>query len=511
MKDQGAGIAIPVADGRGPSDGDPLYGAGVSQPLSRPQWLILCSSFAFLIAMWVTHITGSEIVDDASETVMMAFNFERHGVMSVDTQAPFTPSMVREPLPVLATALLIRVGDLFAGKAERAAYFHGARAQLLKSQNVLWLLLLSLICWVAVWRFTQSFVTGWLALVLTNAPLVFREVGGYMINSLYTEALAAALITLSAVLLSLAVSRERRWLFVLAGIGFGLATMVKAAFLYVFLGLVMVLFLAKLLRSRAHPAMPLTYHALFIVSFVLIVTPWILRNQAAFGAPMISTRGGEVLYTRAVMNGMTPQEYAGLWMVYSPYPLNGAIRRLLGYSREDLQNGVYLRAIQEFEASAWAQEDLAGEKAGDPEKAITYYRKSRAHRVRLNELAMARGERFPQIAADRELQAEALEIIKSHPFQHLALTFPFLYRGALFILPPLLIAFIYGLRKRQYELAWFVLPPLGLVAFYALLSYFTPRYGLPIYPIAVCAAVIMTWVACTRPRRTTGPIGRIGR
>ena len=80
-----------------------------------------------------------------------------------------------------------------AGQAERESYFIGSRAKLLKSQNVVWLLLLSVSCWAVVWRFTQSFVTAWIALVLTNAPLVFQEVGGYMIDSLYTEALAAAL------------------------------------------------------------------------------------------------------------------------------------------------------------------------------------------------------------------------------------------------------------------------------------------------------------------------------
>lgn len=84
-----------------------------------------------------------------------------------------------------------------------------------------------------------------------------------------------------------------------------------------------------------------------------------------------------------------------------------------------------------------------------------------------------------------------MELIKDNPGKHLALTALLMYRGAFFAFPPLMLAFLIGLR-RDVSLSMLTMPALGLLVFYALVSIFTGRYSYPAAPIAIIATLALT-------------------
>jgi lipopolysaccharide export LptBFGC system permease protein LptF len=101
------------------------------------------------------------------------------------------------------------------------------------------------------------------------------------------------------------------------------------------------------------------------------------------------------------------------------------------------------------------------------------------------------------MAADDAVKKLAEQRILAHPFKHLATTIPFVWRGALLLFPVLLVALAYALRRRL-DLGLFVLPAVGLLAFYALLSHFIPRYSVPALPAAIVAFLALAHAMWSR-------------
>jgi 4-amino-4-deoxy-L-arabinose transferase-like glycosyltransferase len=333
----------------------------------------------------------------------------------------------------------------------------------------------------------------------TNVLLLYTEVGRYMLDSLYTEAPAAALLAIGSLFLSSAIVQRRVLLMLLAGVCFGLLALVKAAFLYIVPGIVILMPFATLVNRRQIPVIPLIRLAIVLVmAFFVVVAPWMYRNYLSLGTFSITSRGGEALYNRALLNQMTVEEYFGSLSLWAPYPLNGALRRILGISREDLENGVRLQRLGESADSKWAKADFAAELAGRPEDAHTFYRQVGAERVKLINEFRAAGHPEPELAADGVLRERAMQMISRHPLRHLANTFSNLWRGAFFSLPLLLIAMAYAWRHKHLELLMLIVPAVAMILFYGAVSAFTPRYALPAYPLAICSGVVLCGLLARR-------------
>ena len=103
----------------------------------------------------------------------------------------------------------------------------------------------------------------------------------------------------------------------------------------------------------------------------------------------------------------------------------------------------------------------------------------------------AAGRSQPEIAADDLLKARALKIILEHPWRNLALTIPFLWRGATLTFPVLAISLLVALRMRRYDFFLFAAPAFGTVMLYALFTHFIARYDLPALAIATVALVVL--------------------
>jgi hypothetical protein len=169
--------------------------------------------------------------------------------------------------------------------------------------------------------------------------------------------------------------------------------------------------------------------------------------------------------------------------------LQFVVGRLLGFSSTDLLLGGRLQRLNRSNSSTFAQRERAAVQAGKPENVISYFRKAAAEHRKVELQYATSGHPSPSAAADRDMQQRAVTLIKSHPLQHLAMTIPCLWRGALFSFPLLLGALALGLWNRNHRLVLFVLPALGLVMFYALLSHFILRYGKPVMPVTLVSAI----------------------
>jgi 4-amino-4-deoxy-L-arabinose transferase-like glycosyltransferase len=455
--------------------------------------LVLAVGLAALSIVWARQLTEAPITGDAAHNLRMAVNLVHHGTMSMSKSAPYEPSMYREPLPVFFNALAVMVIDPMQGAAEVGAYFVGERARLLKYLDVAWMLLLSLAVYAATRVLTSSFAMAFICMLAVSVklPLVVSGLDGLELDYLRSELPAAALLIIGSLLLAAGWMRGKAVWTVLAGSVFGMLALVKASFLYVFAGVIVIIAVTGATQWwRTRDRNTTTRGLLLFAGFAIVVAPWMYRNHVHFDTFSIAQRGGGVLSIRVMKDQMSLEEYVGSFYVWAPHGLQPLVGAILGFSPDDLERGGRLQRLNRRPTSDFFAQDDFWEKAGRPDRVVSYYRKARAAHVQLKNELMARGEDPAQ--SDSILQERSLRYIREHPWRHLALTIPFLWRGALIAFPVLALTLWLSVRRRKWELARFALPAFGLVMFYALLSHFIPRYGAPVFPLViVCAATLL--------------------
>jgi hypothetical protein len=458
---------------------------------------------AVLLAMWGHQITGSPISRDAAQSLQMAINLERHGVLSMEPEAPFVATNYREPLPPIVSAVAVKLIDSLAGDAPAEAYFSGLRAQYVKYQNLLWLGLFSLsVFWVAQ-QLTSSFAISLIAVALVNVP--FRpHVPPGPVDTLMTEIPSLWLLVAASGALALGFVRQKPWMFGVSGLLFGALTLVKAIGLYVFLGVVAVLPCFYFFRRRTAAVRPrLRDVACLVFAFAGIVGPWMYRNHVQVGTFRITQRAGESMFERSLEDQISKQEYVGAIYVWAPV-LQRPLGAWLGFSARDLLRGGRLQRLEDKTESALSQEDLAFEDMGAPEKTVTFYRRARAEREKLEHALEVAGVAHPDVEADAMLESRALATFAEHPWRHLALCPLFLWRGGLLTMLILIAVLLCAFWQRRYDLALFALPTFGMVVSYALFSPFFPRYDLPMHLVAILLVVItakLLWDATVKEVR----------
>ena len=90
----------------------------------------------------ISKIDESNIASDGAQTLRMGVNLAHHGTISLDHAPPFEPTMYREPIPVISSALNVLLMDLWLGKSGPDNYLSGQRARHIKFQNIFWMLAL---------------------------------------------------------------------------------------------------------------------------------------------------------------------------------------------------------------------------------------------------------------------------------------------------------------------------------------------------------------------------------
>jgi 4-amino-4-deoxy-L-arabinose transferase-like glycosyltransferase len=467
----------------------------VNKTLSKIDWLVAAVTGLLLCIFWYTQITGAPVQSDSVASLQMGENLLHHGVLSIDAEPPIQPSMYREPVPGVIAAAMIAVVDALHGPAPQAAYLSGERARLIKQQNLLWFLLLCAAVTIAVTWMAGSLYAGLVVAILAQAFFFYPGARIFGIDTLFSDIPAAALLALASLLWTRAVHQCAWRQALVVGVAFALLTLIKAAVLYVFAGLIVAAALYYAWRRGRYAARAaILTVAWMTLGFAVLVVPWLWRNHAVFGVTAIADRAGLSLYTRVLKDQMSAAEYHGSFYAWTVSPLRPLVGKLTGYNTGDLKHGGQLQHFTHSRApSAEYQQDQAAEDAGRPDQAVSWYVQGRAERVRLVRQLTAAGVANPWLAADQAMQSRALHYMAGHPWQHLKLSVPMMWRGALIAFPLLAIALVVAIRRGRDELLLYCLPAFGLILFYALFANFEERYGTPALPVALAAGAAVLY------------------
>jgi 4-amino-4-deoxy-L-arabinose transferase-like glycosyltransferase len=226
-----------------------------------------------------------------------------------EAQPPFVPTQFREPGYPLFVAAVYRLS--------------GSNVQVVV---VLQALMLGLAAGVTavlgghLFGFVPGLIGG--ALFGLNSELA------HYAHWLLTEVPFTLLLVTSVLLALRAQASQRGRDFVLCGVGFALAALVRviAASLVLPLGVVL------LFSSRKSIGRRLTDVALLLVGFAVVVAPWVARNEVTLDRLSISSRLGATLIRRAPRAAEPLSEYprwivAAVWMAANPvsnvvYPIS---------------------------------------------------------------------------------------------------------------------------------------------------------------------------------------------
>jgi len=244
--------------------------------LRRNSWPLLIFAAAVLIrlslfAFIARYYPERFFANDSFEYDKLALNLSVHGRSSPSDRAPFAPEIRRTP-----------VYPLFLAATYRAFGHHPRIAILLQ------LLLNSLTC-VLVYeggrRILERRITRVIGL-LAVVDLSFLRYSAVLLS----EALLVFLLSVGcACFVWHYAQRKGGWCIAASGVLFGLSALCKPIALY----LPVVLFVLVFVRSR--DAICLRSNALFLLSFLITIAPWTIRNYQRFGVPLFSTIRGENL------------------------------------------------------------------------------------------------------------------------------------------------------------------------------------------------------------------------
>lgn len=491
--------------------------------------LIVAALIALSVATLARTLTDTPNQYDAAQNMAAAYNLAVHGVFSQDIGPDPAPGMTREPLPIVALAAHMRLHPGLDVAMDFETMNSGAAVIAVKRHNLLWaaglLAGVFVLVQTALGPSRLALPAGILAMAMTHAFFLGKT---RILDTTYTEVQAATLMVWGSVALVRALQTGRSGWFLATGLLLGALALTKAVMLHVGIGVVLCLFVVHVLFAPAGGRMrALAQTGLLALGLALVAGPWIMRNAIVHGEAQITGRSGEVMMIRAVLNGMSDEERRGAYTAWGPgkylVPILG---QSYAFGPEDFEEGGRLQRLNRLSTSTFAERDRAAEAAGRPQDAISYYRSAKAESVRLALAYAAEGHADPSSAADSALRAQAIEMVRSDPGAHLALTPAIVWRivwnfqagvvpgpvrfglnAAAFAL--LWVFAILGLLTRNPVMLGIGLAPVGMIALYVLATHAIARYSEPAVPNMIVALVVaLAWTTATlaarlrRPRRT---------
>ncbi len=312
-----------------------------------------------------------------------------------------------------------------------------------------------------------------------------------VLDRLFTELPATAFLLAASWCAVRFVHRETPSRAICLGIAMGLLVLTKAAFLYIGIAFILLLFLSDRLESTRQPdARSLRQlrvnYAMLVAAFLGTLAPWIIRNTISMGSAAITTRSESILGMRMILAEFPP---LGLIYATSPAPLRQHLGPLLGYSPADLEAGGKLSDIGSVNR-----------------------RRGEIFKTRM------RAEGFDG-KTEQWLRRSALSSVVNHPLHYLQSIGVFAYRGMWFMEPAgfaakldpmtfyalstiLVLVFLgvfFGglIARNRVLIAAFGLSA-GACLFHSALTHAIPRYNKPIAPIVIIAVL---WLCVALARR----------
>lgn len=484
----------------------PLVTRARSFTARRPALLMALLIALLLIRLDIGILTDTAARKDALSNLTLASGLATTGRM---VESGDELSMYREPLPIAAYALQMRIDPRIEGPTPGVFSEDGPQVRAIRQQNHLWAALLLAGVALQAWRLAPA--RSRLLAAATSVVLVHAMFLEVVVDYTLTELHAAASVIWAGLMAQQWVLRRRVRDAALLGVILGLGALSKSSLLYV--GAVFVLVLAVLLivRDRAAVRRTLATAALALVGLAVVVLPWMARNAAEFDTWSVADRGGLSLWYRAIYQEATPVELRGSWFEFTPLPLRPVTGALLGFDEDDLDGP--LRRINSFHPD----EDIEQQ---------SLYELARIDRFEGTEAYLADGvptRALARVKADQDLLGESIDVLRRDPWLFISTTPMFLWRGlwivksapliprvVLGILNPLGMAALLAVGAvavARVRPGWFAVAglPLGVVTFTSLLTLSVSRYNEPALPtmlilLIIAAARILEWRRGPRER-----------
>jgi len=440
----------------------------------------------------------SAVLGDGAQTKDAAANI-RFGYVLATTGAFSTvggdPTMYREPLPIAAIALQLRLDPRLDGVTLEELSTDGPTIRTLKQQNLIWAGLLLAGVALQVWGLARRWRTLLAAVTVVAVHAVFVET---VADRMLSELLSAGFIVWGGLAAQRALSTRRLLPAMSLGATLGLAALTKASMLYIGLAYVVVRAVRLVLSRRGSMREAVVSALVVLIALSAVVGPWMARNAQTFGSLSIADRGGLSLWYRAIYEQASPEEFRGSWYAFTPLPLRPVAGWMLGIAPEDLDGP--LRRVHRFHPDESAEQR-------------SLYSLARVDRVTLTEKYLESGvetREQARLLADQDLLRQGLDVLQLHPLLLLRTTPILLWRGSwpipaaplvprpiLGLINPaamgvLLLVGVGSVLRRRPERFAVVGLPMGVVAFSALLTMYEPRFTEPALPTMLILLVLVT-------------------
>jgi hypothetical protein len=189
-------------------------------------------------------------------------------------------------------------------------------------------------CWYLLLQITASKIFSYACIVMiiiSGAPYYYAD--HFLTESLYLGPAFIFLLTLSLTVLKKSIKYA-----VISACSLGVVSLIRPTYLYLFyfiilLSPILYFYKDKYLYSFSDY---LRIVFTFIISFYVVVGPWIVRNQMYFDRFSITTGyGDKPLSTRVAHNEMTNTEYLAGWIYWLPDFGDSLARKLFGNENTD--------------------------------------------------------------------------------------------------------------------------------------------------------------------------------
>jgi hypothetical protein len=458
--------------------------------------LLWLTSFVVL-AVVITGQPSKRLRDfDQSFYTTIAYDIERHGVFSNgifdrtdstrDIPAPGMFFVPGYPLLVLAAMKM----DARFGKAARCSVEsnHGLRDESTCEDYALPIHLAhAFLLAVAVFAFAVAaeLIFGsarvfWLAGAL--ATVSFAAERDDLFSFIMTESMTVALCSLVMLCALLAWQTSRLRFFAVTGLFLGLLCLTRPSFV-VLLPILVLISLLNGLWLAPIPARRLPRAILaFLIAFLVVVGPWILRNQLSVGKLGLTEEyASAVLIERLAYNGLTPGEFVRMFAYC--VPALGDI----AFDKESVTGSMHRFNYHTPDS---------------------IFHAGRGHRDTLLQ---------QHTRLDPLISRIVLDEMRTNWWRHLLVSIPLGWCGALVggfwalvTLPLFVLACVQAARRRRPDLLLYTMPALAMLVLHALLANESTRYNLILIgPYCAGAAWLIHSMAASVHARLRAPSPRL--
>lgn len=268
--------------------------------------LVIASILKCILLYWLLEVVATPArvmgyLPDSKMYETIARNIISGNGYSSDTQAPFTPNMLKEPLYPIFIALIY----LLSGES----YVNIIIAQILLNPAIA---IMVYLIGREIFEEEKARIASLLVCLIPN----YGEISFFIL----AETFYIPVMLLFIYVMLVTFKKNKLPFYFLSGILLGLAALCRVIIFYAY-GLVMLLialgYSQNLQFLKQEPfKRRFSKGIIFTFSFLLVVLPWIVRNGKLFGSYQISTKGGLTVWVRSTIAETFTREDFKAYLLY---------------------------------------------------------------------------------------------------------------------------------------------------------------------------------------------------